>query len=429
MNRASLNGVAGHYPKAILGRVMASAAFPRAILTARADGLPAIRANTPDPSTVLRDLSAGFTQFKADQDARLGDMQAAYDDLQKRIAAGLLGAGDVRGQPRDAEYSRTFAGYFRSGQSEQELRAANSTGDRARVQAAMSAGSNGDGGYLAPVEWDRQITKALTAASVLRTLCTVIETTGPGYSTLWNNGQWGSGWVGETAVRPQTTTAGLANIVFRPGELYAMPAITQQLLDDAAINLEDWLANEVSDTFAKNEAVAFVSGDGVNKPLGFTSYIGTGTTLHPGGEPAVTASQAAGAITGDGLIQLVYDLPAPYRANASFLMNSSTIAKVSQLKDGQGNYLWQPSFILGQPPTLLGKPVYFDESMPNMVANSLPVAFGDWKRFYVINDRTGVRVLRDPYTSKPYVLFYTTKRVGGGVLDPKAVRFLKVSAL
>ncbi|WP_311274414.1 phage major capsid protein [Methylobacterium sp. WCS2018Hpa-22] len=377
---------------------------------------------------MLADLTKSVDDFQTRYDARFGDMQTAYDGIQKQLAAAGMNVAALDGAaPPDPEYSRIFATYARRGHNESELDAASRTGERAIIRAAMSTGSNSDGGYVAPVEWDRRISKALRAESSLRTLCRVVSTTTAGYSTLWNNSAWVSGWVGETASRPQTTTPTLSPINFKTGELYAQPAITQQLLEDSQINLEDWLALEVADEFNRQESVAFVSGDGVNKPQGFLSYVGTGTTLHPGGEPGVTVSGAATALTGDGLIGLVYSLAAPYRANASFLMNSSTIAAVSRLKDGQGNYLWQPSFILGQPPTLLGKPVYFDEAMPNVGAGTLPIAFGDWSRFYVINDRLGTTVLRDPYTAKPYVLFYTRKRVGGGVLDPNAVRFLKVS--
>lgn len=396
------------------------ACFPRAMLSP-------VRA-TPDPNKIVADLVSAFHDFKDQHNARLSDVQSAYDDMQRRLAALGIQPGSSFASPEDPAYTEAFASYFKSGGGEGELRQANASGERARIQAAMTSGTPSEGGYLAPVEWDRKINKALAVVSPLRSLCTVIETTGPGYSTVWSNGQWGSGWVGETASRPQTTTATLSPITFKPGEIYAQPAITQTLLDDAAINLEQWLATEVSDTFAKQEAIAFVSGNGTNKPYGFLSYIGTGTTIHPGGEPAVTVSGNASAITADSLLDLVYSLGAPYRANASWLMNSATIAKVSKLKDGQGNYLWQPSFIAGQPPTLIGKPVYFEESMPDVGAGNLPIAFGDWRRFYVINDRTGVRVLRDPYTAKPYVLFYTTKRVGGGILDPFAVRFLKVAA-
>ncbi|CAA2138781.1 phage major capsid protein [Methylobacterium bullatum] len=413
----------------MLGPVMASAGFPRAFLNSRPDGLPTIRAEAPDPRKVLADLTKSHEDFKASYDARFGDMQAAYDGLQKQLAAaGMQPGTDLSALPVDPEYTRTFANWMRRDDGEQELKRANASGERAVIRTAMSSGSNQDGGYLAPVEWDRQIHKALRLESTLRNVCSVVSTTTGGYSTLWNLGGWGSGWVGETANRPQTTTATLAPITFKAGELYAQPAISQNLLEDAGLPLEDWLATEVADEFNKQESVAFVSGDGVNKPQGFLSYFGTTTTLHPGGEPSVTNSGAAAAVTGDGLVKLVYALGARYRANGAWLMNSSSMGAISQLKDGQGNYLWQPSLILGQPPTLIGKPVYFEESMPDITAGAVPIAFGDWSRFYVINDRVGTSLLRDPYTAKPYVLFYTRKRVGGGILDPRAVRFLKIAA-
>lgn len=395
---------AGRIPRAILGRIRADA----------------------DPKTMLAQLASAFETFKSDH---VGQLQSALDEVALLRAAVRSGPGAGRGSdvlPPDPEYTRNFKAWARQGRNEAEIVAANATGERSMIRAAMSVGDNANGGYLAPVEWDRQIRKAQTAVSPLRNLCTVITTTTAGYSTVWNNNQWGSGWVGETASRPQTTTPGLASLVFRPGELYAQPAVTQQLLEDAAFDLEAWLSGEVGDEFAKQEAIAFVGGNGTNKPLGFLSYFGTTTTLHPGGEPGVTMSGSATALTGDSLISLVYDLAAGYRPGASWLMSSTTASAMRKLKDGQGNYLWQPSYIVGQPPTLLGYPVAIDENMPAVAAGNYPIAFGDWRRFYVINDRLGTSLLRDPYTAKPFVLFYVRKRVGGGILDPNAVRFLKI---
>lgn len=254
----------------------------------------------------------------------------------------------------------------------------------------------------------------------------MIITTTAGYSTVWNNNQWGSGRVGETASRPQTTTPGLASLTFRPGELYAQPAITQQLLEDAAFDLEGGLSAEVGDEFARQEAIAFVGGNGTNKHLGFLSYFGTTTTLHPGGEPGVTLSGSATALTGDSLISLVYDLAAGYRPGVSWLMSSTTASAMRKLKDGQGNYLWQPSYIVGQPPTLLGYPVAVDENMPAVAAGAYPIAFGDWRRFYVINDRLGTSLLRDPFTAKPYGINrrVCTGHLAEGVGTPR-LRFFK----
>jgi HK97 family phage major capsid protein len=242
----------------------------------------------------------------------------------------------------------------------------------------------------------------------------------------------GAGWVGETAARPQTATPVLAELAFPTMELYAMPAATSVLLDDSAVDIDQWLATEIRTAFAAQEGEAFVSGDGVNKPKGFLAYptvangswtwgsIGTIATGVAGGFPATDP--------GDTLIDLIYALKAPYRANARFVLNGLTQSEIRKMKDGQGNYLWQPSAIAGNPATLMGYPVTESEEMPDIAAGSLSIAFGDFRRGYLIVDRLGIRVLRDPYTAKPYVLFYTTKRVGGGVQDFEAIKLMEFDA-
>jgi HK97 family phage major capsid protein len=209
-----------------------------------------------------------------------------------------------------------------------------------------------------------------------------------------------------------------------------MPAVTQNLLEDSAIDLEDWIAEEVGAEFGRQEAIAFVSGDGANKPSGFlTSAVGgSNAAAHPGGALDTITTATAGVIAPDELVDFLYGLAAPYRQNATWLMNSTTAAVIAKMKDGQGNYLWREAFLQGQPATLLGFPVAIDENMPNIAANALAVAFGDWRRGYVINDRVGTQVLRDPFTAKPYVLLYSRRRVGGGVRDPRAIRLLKIKA-
>ena len=225
-------------------------------------------------------------------------------------------------------------------------------------------------------------------------------------------------------------------VTFASGEVYAMPAITQKLLDDADFDVEQWLATQIETEFNRQEGIAFLSGNGTNKPRGLLTYVtgGASTGVHPGGDLTVVNSgnaTALGANTSaaiDTLVGFAYGLPAPYRQNASWLMNSQTAAAIAKFKDANGNLIYQQSLIVGQPATLLGRPIEFDEGMPDIGAGNLSIAFGDFKAGYVINDRMGSRVLRDPYTAKPYVLFYTTKRVGGGVLDPNAIRLLKISA-
>jgi HK97 family phage major capsid protein len=267
----------------------------------------------------------------------------------------------------------------------------------------------------------------------MRRLATVQGTSVGAYSTIWNTDTWGSGWVGETAARPQTTTASLAPLTFRSGEIYAMPAATQQLLDDAAINVETWLRDSVQREFNRQEGIAFLSGDGVNKPAGFLTYVtgGVNAAVHPGGpieavDGDLDPADASGTI--DALIDFMFKLGSAYRANATWLMSGLTAALLAKLKDANGNLIWRESLIVGQPSTLFGRPVEIDEGMPAPGTNAMPIAFGDFRAGYIVNDRIGTRVLRDPYTNKPFVMLYVTRRVGGGVLDPNAIKVLKLPA-
>lgn len=403
----------------------AARAFPRAVTRApRAD---------LNPNAILAQLTGAFEDFKRTHGDRQDRVEAAIDTILAGGAANDLGGNGRSLIAPDPEYSQAFASYFRKGADEPAIREANAAGQRAKIQAAMSVGTADAGGYLAPVEWDRKIGEALVTTSPMRRIATVQTTTVGAYSTIWSNRVWGTGWVGETASRPETTTPGLDTVEFAAGEIYANPAITQRLLDDADFNVEQWLADQVDVEFGAQESVAFISGNGTNKPRGVLTYVtgGASADFHPGGNLAVVNSGAAttlGTVPIDTLIGFAYSLPSPYRQNATWLMNSLTAATLAKLKDADGNLIWRESVIVGQPSTLLGRPVEIDEGMPNIGADATPIAFGDFKRGYLINDRTGSRILRDPYTNKPFVMFYVTKRVGGGVADPNAIRLLKIAA-
>jgi HK97 family phage major capsid protein len=399
---------------------------PRAV-----SGLLGVRA-AAEPKDVIARVSEAFEDFKRRHNDRLNSVEAAVDDIGARHASHLLngGAGRLR-EPDDPEYTAVFASYFRSGSKEVDLREANAEGQRAQIQASMSSGDSSSGGYLAPTEWDRMIRKAQAAKSPMRRLADVKVTGVNAYSTVWNNELWGSGWVGETAARPSTSTPTLSPITFASGEIYANPAITQRLLDDAELDLEKWLATELEEEFNRQEGIAFVSGNGINKPFGFLQYVagGAAASEHPAGPVATTASGHASSIPdADALVTFKYGLTAPYRQNATWLMNSQTAAVIAKMKDADGRYIWSEGLIAEQPATLLGRPVEIDEAMPNVEADAMPIAFGDFRAGYLINDRTGVRILRDPYTNKPFVMFYSTKRVGAGVQDPRAIRVLRIAA-
>jgi HK97 family phage major capsid protein len=215
-------------------------------------------------------------------------------------------------------------------------------------------------------------------------------------------------------------------------ELYAMPAATTTLLEDSAVNIDEWLAQEVEQIFAAQEGAAFVVGDGNNKPKGFLSYNSVPNASWTWGNTGCIASGLAGAFPSsspsDVLVDLIYSVNAGYRQNGVFVMNRKTQSTIRKFKDSTGNYLWQPPAIPGAKATLMTFPVIEAEDMPDIAANSLSIAFGDFNRGYLIVDRAGVTVLRDPYTAKPYVLFYTTKRVGGGIQDFSAIKLVKFSA-
>jgi HK97 family phage major capsid protein len=294
---------------------------------------------------------------------------------------------------------------------------------------ALSVGSDPDGGYLVPEETERTVNRALKAISPIRAIAGIRQVSGSVYKRPFSVTGPATGWVAETASRPQTNAPTLDELSFPTTELYAMPAATSSLLDDSAVNIDEWLAEEVRIAFAEQEGTAFVSGNGTNKPKGFLAYTTVANASWSWGNLGFIATGTDGAFPstdpGDKLIDLIYALKAPYRGNAHFVMNRSTQSAVRKMKDGDDNYLWQPSGKPGDAPTLMGFPVAESEDMPNMAADSLSLAFGDFQRGYLIVDRVGIRVLRDPYSSKPYVLFYTTKRVGGGVQDFDAIKLLK----
>ncbi|MEL6873501.1 MAG: phage major capsid protein, partial [Pseudomonadota bacterium] len=318
-----------------------------------------------------------------------------------------------------SEHGAAFEGYVRKGAE---------SGLRDLEAKALSVGTDTDGGYLVPSETEGAINTAMRAMSPIRAIATVRQVSGSVFKKPFAVSGAETGWVGETDIRPETGSPALAELAFPTMELYAMPAATQALLDDSAVDIDQWISDEVRAAFAEQESAAFVAGDGINKPRGFTDYDTVDNGAWSWGSIGTVKSGAAGAFAAtdpaDALIDLIYAVKASYRANASFVMNRSTQAAVRKLKDSDGHYIWQPASAPGQAPSLLGFPVVEAEDMVDMAPDAPAIAFGDFRRGYLIIDRVGIRVLRDPYSSKPYVLFYTTKRVGGGVQDFDAIKFL-----
>jgi HK97 family phage major capsid protein len=393
------------------------------------------------------ELRATFEEFKSANDERLAkierkrgdvllddkvdrinaalDLQTKrMDDLALRQARPALeGRGRIVTDAASREHKSAFDAYVRGGET---------SALRQLETKAMSAGSNPDGGYLVPVELEREIGQRLAAISPIRAISSVREISGSVYKKPFMTAGPATGWVGETDARTQTTSPTLDALSFPAMELYAMPAATATLLDDSAVNIDEWIASEVELTFAVQEGAAFVNGDGTNQPKGFLQYTTVANSSWSWGNLGYIASGAAGAFAAsnpsDALIDLIYALKAGYRQNGNFVMNRKTQAAIRKFKDSGGAYLWQPPAQAGGRASLMTFPLIEAEDMPDIGANALSIAFGDFRRGYLIVDRVGVRVLRDPYSAKPYVLFYTTKRVGGGVQDFDAVKLMKFAA-
>ena len=379
---------------------------------------------SPTPAPAPDALDASFDilarQDAADQalDALRGDVEEVKSRLDRvsRAAARPLLDGSAVISP---ERKGFVDGYLRHGH----------TSELKSLSGAVAA----DGGYAVPREIDAAIAARLTAISPIRAIAQVVQTGSAGYRKLVSTGPAASGWVSEVAARPETTTPQFAEIAPPSGELYANPAASQAMLDDAAFDLESWLADEIAMEFARAEGAAFVSGTGTNQPKGFLSapVSSNGDATRSFGALQFIASGNAGTLGSapqDRLIELVHTLKSGHRQGASFVMNSATLALVRKLKDNDGGFLWQPGMVEGQPARLLGYPVIEAEDMPDVGANAFPIAFGNFRAGYLIAERRATTILRDPFTNKPFVNFYATKRIGGQVLDSDAIKLLKIAA-
>lgn len=296
---------------------------------------------------------------------------------------------------------------------------------------SFSGASGAAGGYAVPREIDGEISRLLKVASPIRQIANVVRTGSAGYRKLVTTGGVASGWASETGARTETATPSFNEIVPPSGELYANPAASQAMLDDAQFDVEAWLAAEIAEEFAKAEGTAFVNGNGTNRPKGFLTYASTAEAdaVRAFGTLQYVATGVSGGFAAsspqDRLIDLVTTLKASYRQGAVFVMNASTLARIRKFKTADGAFLWQPSLIAGQPQTLLGYPVVEAEDMPDVSADSLSIAFGNFQAGYVIAERGETSILRDPYTNKPFVNFYAVKRIGGAVANSEAIKLMK----
>ncbi|HEX2763999.1 MAG TPA: phage major capsid protein [Allosphingosinicella sp.] len=366
-------------------------------------------------------LEASFEALER-EDEDIAQLKEEMTQLKARVEAQAVAGARPALSGAKAERSPFVESYLRKGlEAGVELKALSGTSDAA-------------GGYAVPEEIDAEIGRLLTSISPIRAIANVVKIGTSGYRKLVTAGGTPSGWVSETAGRPETGTPSFIEIAPPIGELYANPAASQAMLDDAAFDVEAWLASEIATEFARAEGSAFVNGSGVNRPRGF---LATPTTDEPDGERdfgtlQYVPSGAPGGFPGeapqDRLIDLVQALRPPYRQGAAFVMNSSTASRIRKFKTADGAFLWQPGLVSGHPDTLLGYPVVEAEDMPDIAANSLSIAFGNFKAGYLIAERTETQILRDPFTNKPFVHFYATRRVGGQVANSEAIKLLKFAA-
>lgn len=392
-----------------------------------------------DVEDVAKNLQKSFDEFREKNDKRLeaveqekgklaGEVETLngklteLDQLKSDLEAELKSIkrpGGGTTSKEAGEHKAAFMDFMRKGKDD---------GLRDLERKALQVGVDEDGGYAVPEELDRAIIELLNDEVVMRQEATTITVGGANYKKLVNLGGTNSGWVGETDARPATDASKLGQIEPFMGEIYGNPQATQTMLDDGFFNVEDWINSELAIEFAEKEEVAFTSGNGTKKPKGFLAYASSladdktrafGTLQH-------LLSGATGGVTADAIIKLVYTLRKVHRSGAKFMMNNNSLFQVRILKDGEGNYLWRPGLELGQPSTLAGYGVAENEQMPDIVADAKAIAFGNFKRGYTIVDRIGTRILRDPYTNKPYVGFYTTKRTGGMLADSQAIKLLQI---
>jgi HK97 family phage major capsid protein len=371
------------------------------------------------------DLVEKVAAINADM-TKIADLKAQLETLQTEVARAEFKGGSATAIDKaKAEHRAAFETWFRKG-GEAQLAAVK----QLQIQAGLSTLSDPDGSYLiTPPEFDKAIDRVAAMMSVMRQICTVRTIGADTYKKIVNQGGATSGWVAEKATRSETDTPVLREIAINQKEVYAEPGVTQIALDDAFMDLASWLADEVSIEFAEQEGDAFINGNGVEKPHGIGNYTMIANASYAWGKIGfVTSGHASLLNNADKLMNLEFALKTIYLNGASFLMNRSTAGVIRQLKDGDGNYLWRPGLDAGAPNTLFGYPVNLDDNVAAIGAGNFPVFFGNFKRAYLILDRMGIRVLRDPYTSKGNVLFYTTKRVGGGIVMFEAIKALKISA-
>jgi HK97 family phage major capsid protein len=374
-----------------------------------------------DVKAAISGILGDFNAFQSEIKAKLQEQETRLAMLDRKSIAlsrpPLSQAADT-----ETPHKKAFAAYLRSG-SDDGLRGL--TVEEKALSTAVAA----DGGYLVDPVTAAQIVGVLRSSASIRAIANVVTVEASAFDVLVDHTDIGSGWATETGAVTETGTPQVDRISIPLHELSALPKASQRLLDDSAFDVEGWLAQRIADKFSRAEASAFVAGDGVDKPTGFLNYDKIGVDAWVWGKLGYVATGAAGDFNAidpaDAVVDLVYSLGARYRANASFVMNSKTAGAVRKMKDADGRFLWSDGLAAGEPARLMGYPVMIAEDMPDIAANAYAIAFGDFRAGYTVAERPDLRILRDPFSAKPHVLFYATKRIGGDVSDFAAIKLLK----
>lgn len=382
----------------------------------------------------LKSLETSIENFQNKYDSKVNDIKAQIDTLKQRgdavekVIANMEFKGGNIGLSHGnnfsaavAEHKNAFLAWARKGANPENLRSL-------EIQAGLQTQDDTAGGFLVPVEMDKQIERLALDSVAMRRLARVVSAKGEYQKPLSKGGATG-GWVGELETREETDSPELT--LFSPPwcEVYANPAATQKLLDTSDFDVSAWLIEEVNDVFVTKEGTAFITGSGVGQPRGILTYTTIADASWTYGKVGYIAGGHASLLNNvDKLFDLQHALKPVYRRNGVFLMNDTTLNVIRKFKDGDGNYIFKAGLAEGAPDTLLGKPIEIDDNMPNIGADAFPIAFGDFKRAYTIVDhKSGVRMLRDPYSTKGKIYFYTTKLVAAGISNFEAVKFLKIA--
>ena len=381
----------------------------------------ALALDQADTQAAMSGFLNAFSGFQAEVKKSLQHQEERLTMLNTKTYARtpLSAAAD-----RDVPHKKAFAAYLRSGDDD---------GLRGLVLEgkAMSTTVAADGGYLIDPQTADAIRSMLVSTSSLRAVANVVQVEATSFDVLIDRSEVGSGWANEATATAETASPQVDRISIKLHELSAMPKASQRLLDDSAFDVEGWLAGKIATRFIRAEASAFINGDGVDKPKGILLPAKVANASWTWGSlgyiPSGAAADFATTNAVDCIVSLVYALGADYRANATFVMNSRTAGAVRKMKDADGRFLWSDGLAAAEPARLMGYPVLICEDMPDVAANTFPIAFGDFRAGYTVAERPDLRILRDPFSAKPHVLFYANKRVGGDVTDFAAIKLLKIA--